>query len=157
MRRVTVNLGSEYGEEYAGTYVFQELTWAKRSRIIQKHTRYHPVSGQVLSSDFIAIQAETIWAALKEQPPHAPITLEKLLGEENGVPIALGELFSKIVSELCALTWEETAFLSAQSDAASRTSQSQASACARNSDGHHASLQGSPQKSSSSSSSSSTS
>lgn len=157
MRRVTVNLGSEYGEEYAGTYVFQELTWAKRSRIIQKHTRYHPVSGQVLSSDFIAIQAETIWAALKEQPPHAPINLEKLLGEENGVPIALGELFSKIVNELCALTQEETAFLSAQSDAASRTPQSQASACAGNSDGHHASLQGSQQKSSSSSSSSSTS
>ena len=67
MRRETINLGNEYGEEYAGKYVFQELTWAKRSRIIQKHTRYHPVSGQVVSSDFIAIQAETIWAALKEQ------------------------------------------------------------------------------------------
>lgn len=157
MRRVTVNLGSEYGEEYAGTYVFQELTWAKRSRIIQKHTRYHPVSGQVLSSDFIAIQAETIWAALKEQPPHKPITLEKLMGEENGVPIALGELFSKIVNELCALSREETAFLFEQSDAASRTPQSQASAYARNSDGPPASLQGSPPKSSSSSSSSSTS
>jgi len=157
MRRVTVNLGSEYGEEYAGKYVFQELTWAKRSRIIQKHTRYHPVSGQVLNSDFIAIQAETIWAALKEQPPHAPITLEKLLGEENGVPIALGELFSKIVNDLCALTREETAFLSERSDAGSRIPQSPTSACAGNSGGHPSSLKSSQPKSSSSSSSSSTS
>lgn len=157
MRRVTVNLGNEYGEEYAGKYVFQELTWAKRSRIIQKHTRYHPVSGQVLSSDFIAIQAETIWAALKEQPPHAPITLEKLLGEENGVPIALGELFSKIVNDLCALTMEETAFLSAQSDAGGRIPQSQTSACAGNSVGPLVSSQRSQPKASSSSLLSSTS
>ena len=98
MRRETVEVGGEYGEEYAGTYVFQELTWAKRSRIIQKHTRYHPMSGQVQSSDFIAIQAETIWASLKQQPPNQPITLEKLLGEENGIPILLGELFSRIAN-----------------------------------------------------------
>jgi hypothetical protein len=104
MRRETVNLGTEYGEEYAGKYVFQELTWAKRSRIIQKHTRYHPLSGQVLSSDFIAIQAETIWASLKEQPPQEPLTLESLLGEENGIPVPLGELLSKIVNSLCAMT-----------------------------------------------------
>src|SRR4030067_1274427 len=109
MRRENLNLGTEYGAEYAGKYVFQELTWAKRSRIIQKHTRYHPVSGQVVSSDFIAIQAETIWAALKEQPPHAPITLERLLGEENGIPIALGELLSKIVNGFCAMRKGEKA------------------------------------------------
>src|SRR3990170_5272442 len=121
MRRETINLGTEYGAEYAGKYVFQELTWAKRSRIIQKHTRYHPVSGQVISSDFIAIQAETIWASLKEQPLHTPITLERLLGEENGISIPLGELFSKIVNDLCAMTREETAFLSAPSDARNRT------------------------------------
>src|SRR3989337_3829482 len=103
MRRENVEVGAEYGEEYAGKYVFQDLPGAKRSRIIQKHTRYHPVSGQVVSSDFIAIQAETIWAALKEQPPHAPLTLARLLGEENGIPIALCELLSKIVNELCAM------------------------------------------------------
>jgi hypothetical protein len=135
MRRETINLGTEYDEEYAGKYVFQELTWAKRSRIIQKHTRYHPVSGQVVSSDFIAIQAETIWAALKEQPPHAPITLERLLGEENGIPIALGELLSKIVNGLCAMTREETAFLSAPSDDRNRIQSSQTSASAKNSGG----------------------
>jgi hypothetical protein len=38
MRKETVNVGTEYGSEFAGKYVFQELTWAKRSRLIQKHT-----------------------------------------------------------------------------------------------------------------------
>jgi len=156
MRRETVEIGSEYGAEYAGKYVFQELTWAKRSRIIQKHTRYHALSGQVLSSDFIAIQAETIWASLKEQPPHTPITLERLLGEENGIPIPLGELLSKIVNGLCAMTREETAFLSAPSDARSHTQPSQTSAYAKNSDGPPNSSQSSPPEPSTSSPSSST-
>jgi hypothetical protein len=156
MRRETVEVGPEHGAEYAGTYVFQELTWAKRSRIIQKHTRYHPMSGQVLSSDFIAIQAETIWAALKDQPSHKPLTLEKLLGEEDGVPIALGELLSKAVNGLCAITREETAFLSEPSDANDRTKPSQSSASARNSGGLQPSSEGSQPEPSTSSPSSST-
>jgi hypothetical protein len=156
MRRESIEVDAECGTEYAGKYVFQEITWAKRSRIIQKHTRYHPVSGQVLSSDFVAIQAETIWAALKEQPQNAPLTLEKLLGEDDGVPIALGELFSKIVNDLCAVTREETAFLSAPSDAKNPTQPSQNSDCARNSGGPHANSAGSQPKLSSSSPSSST-
>jgi len=156
MRRETLNLGTEYGAEYAGKYVFQELTWAKRSRIIQKHTRYHPVSGQVVSSDFIAIQAETIWAALKEQPLATPITLEKLLSEENGVPIPLGELLSKIVNDLCAMTREETAFLSAPSDARNPTQPSQTSDCAENSGGPQTNSQSSQPEPSTSSPSSST-
>ena len=141
MRKQTVNIGTEYGVEYTGKYVFQEITWAKRSRIIQKHTRYHPVSGHLLSSDFIAIQAETIWASLKEQPPNQPITLERLLAEENGVPIPLGELLSKVANNLCALTREETAFLSAPSDARNPTQQSPTSDCARNSGGAQPNLQ----------------
>jgi hypothetical protein len=156
MRKETVNLGGEYGEEYAGKYVFHELTWAKRSRIIQNHTHYHPLSGQVVSSDFIAIQAETIWAALKEQPPQEPITLEKLLGEEDGVPIALGELFSQVVNGLCAMTREETGFLSAPSNADSRTPQSQNSASAKSSVGPQPSSHGSQHAQSTSSPSSST-
>jgi hypothetical protein len=135
MRRQTVNIGNEYGVEYAGKYVFQEITWAKRSRIIQKHTKYHPLTGQVQTSDFIAIQAETIWAALKEQPVGNPVTLEKLLGEENGVPIPLGELFSQVANSLCALTREETAFLSEPSDAKNPTPPSLTSDCAKNSVG----------------------
>ena len=107
LRTETLELDDRFGAEYRGEYVFQEMTWAKRSRIIQKHTRYHPVTGQVLSSDYIAIQAETIVAALKEQPPTQPITLEKLLSEENGIPIELGELFSKVVNRLCGLTTDE--------------------------------------------------
>ncbi len=156
MRKETVEIGAEYGGEYAGKYVFQELTWAKRSRIIQKHTRYHPLSGQVVNSDFIAIQAETIWAALKEQPQHTPVTLDKLLSEENGVPIPLGELFSKIVNDLCALTREETTFLSEPSADKNRIQPSQTSDYAKNSDGHPSSLPSSPPESSTSSPSSST-
>jgi len=104
----TVEVDQRFGKDYAGKYVFQEITWAKRSRIIQKYTKYHPVSGQVLSSDYVAIQAETIWASLKEQPESKPITLEKLLSDEDGIPIGLGELFSKVVNKLCGVTLEET-------------------------------------------------
>jgi hypothetical protein len=156
MRTEAIELGTEYGVEYAGTYVFQELTWAKRSRIIQKHTRYHPVSGHVQSSDFIAIQAETIWASLKQQPPSQPITLERLLSEEDGVPVPLGESFSSVVNRLCALTRDEAAFLSAQSDANDRTPQSQTSVSAKNSDGPQPSSAGNPPGQCTSSQSSST-
>jgi hypothetical protein len=156
MRKQTLTLGGEYGAEYQGTYVFGEITWAKRSRIIQKHTKYHPLSGQVQASDFIAIQAETIWAALKEQPPSNPVTLEKLLGEENGVPIALGELFSQTVNSLCALTQEETAFLSEPSAAKNPTPPSQTSDYAKNSAGPQPNSQSSPPESSTNTQSSST-
>jgi len=103
-----VELNDRFGKEYAGRYVFQEISWAKRSRIITKYTKYHPVTGQVISSDLVAIQAETVWASLKEQPPHKPITLEKLMSEEDGIPIELGEFLSGIVNKLCGLTLEET-------------------------------------------------
>jgi len=102
-----IEIDNRYGEEYAGKYVFSEITWAKRSRIIQKYTKYHPVTGQIIMSDYVAIQAETIWASLKEQPPNKPLSLEKLLSEEDSVPIELGELLSQIVNRLCGLTAEE--------------------------------------------------
>jgi hypothetical protein len=156
MRKQTIVVGQEYGDEYQGTYVFSEITWAKRSRIIQKHTKYHPLSGQVQSSDFIAIQAETIWAALRQQPESNPVSLDKLLGEETGVPIGLGELFSQIVNGLCALSKEDTAFLSEQSAAKSPTQPSQTSVSAKNSGGPQQSSQSSPPESSTSTSSSST-
>jgi len=107
MRTEVVELDDRFGKEYAGRYVFSEITWAKRSRIITKHTKYHPVTGAVLSSDLVAIQAETIWASLKEQPQHKPISLEKLMSEEDGVPVELGEFLSGIVNKLCGLTLEE--------------------------------------------------
>jgi len=108
MQREEVVVDERFGAEYAGMYVFGEVSWAKRSRIIQKHTRYHAVTGQIQSSDYIAIQAETIWACLKEQPSNKPITLEKLLSEgEDGVPTALGEFFSKVANRLCGVSVEE--------------------------------------------------
>jgi len=141
-----------FGKEYAGTYVFKEISWAKRNRIIQKHTRYHPVTGQVVKSDYVAIQAETVWASLREQPQNQPISLEKLLSEEDGVPIELGELFSQVTNRLCSVTVEETRFLSGQSGEASPTSQSQSSGCAKNSGSLQTSSTGSQPKPSRSSS-----
>jgi hypothetical protein len=146
MRTEVLELDERFGKEYVGRFVFQEISWAKRSRIIQKYTQYHPVSGHVVSSDFIAIQAETIWASLKEQPPNKPATLEKLLSEDDGIPIGLGELFSQIVNRLCVVTEKESAFLSEPSEDKSQTQSSQTSASAKSSAGHQTSLQGNQQK-----------
>jgi len=107
MRTETLEVDNRFGEEYAGKYVFQEISWAKRSRVIQKNTKYHPVTGQVVNSDYVAIQAETIWASLKEQPAKRPVTLDRLISEEDGVPVGLGELFSQVVNQLCGVTLEE--------------------------------------------------
>lgn len=105
MRKETVEVDERFGKEYAGKYVFQEISWAKRSRIIQKHTKYHPITGQVIHSDCVAIQAETILASLKEHPQ--AVTLEKLLSEDDGVPIGLGEILRKAANRVCGLTREE--------------------------------------------------
>jgi len=146
MRSETIEIDDRFGKEYLGKYVFTEITWARRSRIIQRHTRYHPATGQVVSSDFVAIQAETVWASLKDQPAHKPITLEKLVGEEDGIPIELGEAFSRIVNKLCGLAVDEQRFLSAQSDEESRIQPSQDFDCAKNSDGPQTSSQSSQPK-----------
>ncbi len=143
MRKEVIEIGDEYGEEYKGRYVFQEISWAKRSRIIQKHTKYSQLTGQVVKSDYVAIQAETIWASLKEQPPHKPISLEKLLSEEDGIPIGLGELFSQIVNKLNNVSLDETRFLSEQSEAKNLMQKSQSSVSAKSLGGHRDSLKGS--------------
>jgi hypothetical protein len=135
MRTETIELDDRFGAEYQGKYVFGEISWAKRNRIIQKRTKYNPVTGQVVSSDFVAIQAETIWASLKEQPSNKPVTLEKLLAEENGIPIGLGELFSQIANRFCGITPDEQRFLSEPSEEASHTEPSQNSDSAKNSAG----------------------
>jgi hypothetical protein len=152
MRKETVKIDNRFGEEYAGRYVFQEITWAKRNRIIQKHTKYHPISGQVVSSDYVAIQAETIWASLKEQPASKPISLEKLLSEEDGIPIGLGELFSQVVNRLCSVTVEETRFLSEPCEDKALTQASQTSGFAKSSGGPHSSSEDNQPKPSKSSS-----
>jgi hypothetical protein len=141
-----LEVDERFGKEYAGRYVFCSVTWAKRSRIIQKYTKYHPISGHVTSSDFIGVQAETIWASLREQPAHKPVTLEKLLSEEDGVPIGLGELFSQVANRLNNVSLEESAFLSEPSEDKGQTQFSQTSASAKNSAGRQSSLQGSQQK-----------
>ncbi|MEM2118865.1 MAG: hypothetical protein QW840_01945 [Candidatus Bathyarchaeia archaeon] len=152
MRTESIELDDRFGSEYAGRYVLGEITWAKRSRIIQKHTKYHPLTGQVVSSDFIAIQAETIWASLREQPLHKPVTLEKLLGEEDGIPIGLGELLSQVANRLNSVTQEENCFLLGQSEGKSQTSCLPISDSAKSSVGHRVSSLNSQPKPSSSSS-----
>jgi hypothetical protein len=152
LRTETVEVDGRFGEEYFGRYVFGEISWAKRNRIIQKHTRYHPVTGQVVKSDYVAIQAETVWASLREQPQNQPVSLEKLLSEEDGVPIELGELFSQVTNRLCSVTVEETRFLSGQSGEENPTSQSQGSGSAKNSGSPQTSSTGSQPKQSRSSS-----
>jgi hypothetical protein len=115
-----LEIDGRFGEEYNGTYTFAEITWAKRNRIIQKHTKYSRLSGEVESSDFIAIQAETIIASMHGQPAAKPITLEKLLSEEEGIPIELGEIFSKAVNSLNGMGHEDLRFLLEQLDEESR-------------------------------------
>jgi len=91
------------------------------------------MTGQVITTDFVAIQAETIWASLREQPSAKPISLEKLLGEDQGIPIELGELFSKIANKLCGITLDEQRFLSEPSEGKSPIQPSSNSDSARNS------------------------
>jgi hypothetical protein len=148
MRTETVEVDERFGKEYMGKYVFSEITWAKRSRIIQKHMKYHPLTGQVVSSDYIAIQAETIMASLKEQPAHKPITLEKLLSEdpEKGIPVELGELFSRIVNRLNTVSREEAAFLSEPSKEESHTQPSRFIGSAKSSDGQSRNCEGNQSK-----------
>jgi hypothetical protein len=135
LRSESIDIDERFGKEYAGHYVFGEITWAKRNRIIQKYTKYSRISGQVETSDFLAIQAETIMASLKEQPENKPITIEKLLSESDGIPIELGELLSKVANKLCNVSKEETAFLSGQSEEKSQVKPSQTFGSAKSSDG----------------------
>jgi hypothetical protein len=51
MRTEKLELDERLGNEYAGCCVFHEISWAKRSRIIQKYTKYHPITGQVVKTE----------------------------------------------------------------------------------------------------------
>lgn len=116
MNTETIKIDDRFGEEFKGEYVFQEISWAKRSRIIQRHTKYHEVTGKVVQSDYVSIQAETILASLKKQPENNPLSLERLLDEDKGIPIGLGERFSKVVNKLNTVSGKEAVFLSDSSE-----------------------------------------
>jgi len=135
MQEEILELDDRFGVRYAGKYLFREITWAKRNRIIQKNTKYNSLTGEVTSSDFIAIQAETIMASIHGQPESKPITLQKLLGEEDGIPIELGELFSKIANKLNGLTHEDLRFLLSRLSENDRTQLLQSFGFAKNSGG----------------------
>lgn len=120
MKQEVLEIDNSFGEEYEGKYLFKEITWAKRNRIIQKHTKYNRLSGDMESSDFLTIQAETIIASMHGQPDSKPITLEKLLSEESGIPIQLGEILSNAVNRLNGLSVQDLRFLLEQLDEESR-------------------------------------
>jgi hypothetical protein len=151
VRSEGLDIDERFGKEYAGHYVFGEITWAKRSRICQRNTKYSKMTGQVESSDFVAIQGESIWASLKQQPESRPITLEKLLGEEEGVPIELGELFSKVVNRLNGVSHDELRFLLEQLSEENRMQLLASFGYAKSSAGQSSNSEGSQQKASSSS------
>jgi hypothetical protein len=96
-------------------------------------------------------------ASLKEQPPNKPITLEKLLSEEDGIPNRPWRIVQPNCKGLNNVSLEETAFLSEPSDAKSQTKPSQSSDSAKSSAGHHANCEGNQPKQCNSSLSSSTS
>ena len=135
MKTEKVEVDERFGKEYAGIYVFREMFWAKRNRIIQKHTTYNNVTGEIAKSDFLAIQAESVMASLHGQPSGNPVTLEKLLSEENGISYELGELFSKVVNKLNSVGREDSRFLLEQLDEESRTRLFQSFGFVRSSDG----------------------
>jgi len=142
MKTETLELDDRFGAEYHGKYVFREISWAKRNRIIQKYTKYNKLSGDVESSDLISIQAETIMASLHSQPESHPLSLEKLLSEdaEKGLPVELGELLSKTANRVCSLTKAETVFLSPASDVKNPIQHSPNLDFQKSSVGHPASL-----------------
>jgi hypothetical protein len=140
MKTETLGIDGRFGVEYQGKYVFAEISWAKHNRIIQKNTKYSKLSGEVESSDFIGIQAETIMASLHGQPDSKPITLEKLLCEEVGVPIELGELFSKVVNKLNGLSHEDIRFLLGQLSEGDRIQLLASFGFVKSSDGQSSSL-----------------
>ena len=144
MKTEKLEIDARFGPEYLGTYMFGEISWAKRNRIIQRHTKYNKLSGDVESSDFVAIQAETIMASLHGQPKSQPVTLEKLLSEENGIPIEIGELFSKAANRLNSVGREDLRFLLEQLDEPSLTLLLASFGYAKNSAGPQPSLQSSP-------------
>ncbi len=146
MKTESLEIDDRFGKEYQGKYIFKEITWAKRSRIIQKYTRYSKLSGEVESSDYIAIQAETIIASMHGQPATHPITGAKLLSEEDGVPIGLGELFSQVANRLNNLGSEESHFLSGPSGDKSPTPLSPSSDSIKSLDGPPVNLPGSQPK-----------
>jgi hypothetical protein len=59
-------------------------------------------------------------ASLHGQPDSHPVTLEKLLSEEDGVPIEFGELLSKVCNTLNGLSHEDVRFLLGRLDEESR-------------------------------------
>src|SRR4030043_177765 len=71
-------------------------------------------TGEVLKTDYVAIQAETLYAAIVAQPENKPLTIAKLLDEENGVPDGLFKLFQKASNSINGVDPEEARFLLAQ-------------------------------------------
>ena len=121
MRKASVEVDGKFGEEYKGKYVLRELSWAKKSRIAENYMKIDGQTGEVLRTDYVAIQAETLYAAIVAQPEPRPITIAKLLDEENGVPDGLFKLFLKASNSINGVDPEEARFLLTQLSEEDRT------------------------------------
>jgi hypothetical protein len=102
------DIDERFGKEYQGHYTAREIPWAVHKEIIEKYTQYNHRTGEVLSINHTAIQAEFALASLK-QPANKPITLEKLLGRdiETCIPPELAQLIEKKVNSVITISTEE--------------------------------------------------
>src|SRR4030042_757937 len=121
MRKISVEVDDKYGSEYRGKYVLRELSWAKNIRSAENYMKIDAQTGEVLRTDYVAIQAETLYAAIVAQPESRPITIAKLLDEENGVPDGLCKLFLKASNSINGVDPEEARFLLTQLSEEDRT------------------------------------
>ena len=62
MRTEKLELDETFENEHAGCCVFQEISWAKRSRIIRKYTKYHPITGQVIKTELRGKPLHGCWS-----------------------------------------------------------------------------------------------
>ncbi len=121
MNEKKVHIDKRYGAEFEGDYLFKEMFWGKKSHIMQKYTKYNQTTGVVESTDLVSIQAASIIACLHSQPQSKPLTFEKLLSEDDGIPQRLGEFFAQTVNELNGISREDLGFLLEQLSEDDRT------------------------------------
>lgn len=99
-----IELKDEFGKEYKGKYIFQSISWGKSNEITSKCTSVNPHTKQS-KVDLKRMQALMLDATMIERP--SLITLQKLLDEENGIPMSLGELLMQVADYVNGFGEEE--------------------------------------------------
>ncbi len=86
-------LKDEFGKEYSGKYTFESISWGKSNQITSDCTSINSATKQS-KVDLKRMQALMLDASMTERP--STITLNKLLSEKDGIPMALGELLMSV-------------------------------------------------------------